>query len=353
MIARRFILAVLATGMTAAGGGCTKKLFVDRYPVFYEPRLKTVAVLPFDSASRQRQAGAVLSHSLAAALSANGTYKIVGPMALRGKLGAEKLEELVQASNHDVARALSEMGGIDAFVTGTALAYEAHTAGYLAPDYYRAGYGYGAWGGGGYGYRRGRYYGRYYGPVYDYEYVAEARVMLTAALVRTADATVLATTPVPIGCQVSLAGPAPTLASYALDRSTVRVMDEVVARFAVVAVEIKLKPGEDFRVTSGRRGDTRREVKEFATGEEEMAVWLRLPPEADRNEFEILLTTKDNRRRILATEKFRWSRGDGERTFRFSPKRLAAEAGPGEFRVRFIHRGKEIMHRDFRIRDRP
>ena len=136
MIARRLIVAVLAAGMASVAGGCTKKFFVDRYPPFYEPQIKTVAVLPMDSASGRREAGVVLGHFLASALTTNGTYKVIGPTELRGKLGAEKLDALVHASNHDVAAAMAELGGIDAFITGTALAYEARATSYLVPGYY-------------------------------------------------------------------------------------------------------------------------------------------------------------------------------------------------------------------------
>jgi len=340
---RHLILAGLLGLLTA--GGCTKTFLVDRYPPFHDPKLKTVAVMPFDSTARHRGAGRLLAQHLAAALTANGSYAVIGPDRLRGMLGAEKLDELVRASDADVARALASTGKIDAFITGAALAYDAHAAAYLVPDD-PPGYWHGR-----HSYRSRRRHGPYYyGPVYATEYVTSARVMVTAAMVRARDAAVLATTPVPVGCEVSLSGYSPRSAGRALDRSAIRVMEHLVGRFAIVPVEVRVKPGEDFRITTGRPGHGGREAKEFATADKQMAVIVHLPPEADRNEFRLAITPKDTPGRVLAARTFTWARTDGVRVFDFDPSRLAAEAGPGEYRVRFLTRGKEVMHRDVRIR---
>ena len=80
-------MLAVAVSLAAAAGGCTKTLVVDRYPRFYDPKLKTVAVLPFDSTARYRHAGRLLAHHLAAALTANRSYTVIGPDRLRGMLG--------------------------------------------------------------------------------------------------------------------------------------------------------------------------------------------------------------------------------------------------------------------------
>ena len=77
--------------LVSAVGGCNAKLTVDRYPDFYDPELKSVAVVPFANLTQEPQAGTFLAERLAEALRANGTYQAVGPAELNSMLAKVNL----------------------------------------------------------------------------------------------------------------------------------------------------------------------------------------------------------------------------------------------------------------------
>ncbi len=345
---RRWQLSAALAVVGAMFGGCSESFTVDRYPDFYDPGVKTVAVLPFSGPPEREQAGELLARHLAAALRANGTYRVLGPEELRGRLGEEKLRELAKASHERAAAAVRGLGKVQAFLAGTVLAYEAQGGRYFRPRYRWAyvGYGHGI---------HGRY-SRLYDPwpdFYDYEYVSEAVVAAEATMVRAADGSVLAGTGGPVSAGVSRWGYTGAVPRGALNESVATVVAELVRRFAAVPVRVEVRPGEDLRTATGRSDGGWHLADRFGADAERMYVVLRLPPAAARNTFRLTVTPAGRDDRILAERKFTWQPGETTRALEFSPKALAgAWIGPGKYRVEFLARGKRVMHRDFRI-DRP
>ena len=197
----------VALAAAATMAGCGKaKLTVMHYPVFFDPAIKTVAVLPMANRSLHPMAGKFLADRLAARLQANGTYKVISPANLTNRLAAKKIDLPSGATPTQAAEVMRKLGGIDAFITGTVTQFGAgrgtYTEVYDEPYPYDGYYGYG------YGRRwhrhdgyYGRYYGGYYGggyyPVYRTYTYSQAYVAAGATMYRVSDAAPIYSTPTP------------------------------------------------------------------------------------------------------------------------------------------------------------
>ena len=135
-----------AFALVSAMAGCNEvKLEVQRYPVFYDPAIKTVAVLPFENQTLHPMAGAFLADRLAEQLKANGTYKVISPRELEGRMSAGGVAMPARATPQQAAETLRKLGGIDAFLAGTVRQFGAaqgtYTEVYDDPWYDRGYYG--------------------------------------------------------------------------------------------------------------------------------------------------------------------------------------------------------------------
>jgi len=105
LIQRSRIAAVASVAIAAAIlGGCTKKIPIVQYPVFWDRTPKTVAVTPFRNQTVTPEVGIQISNNLAAALAANGSYKVYDRSLLEPYLKEQELQRAF-SSDSDVAAA--------------------------------------------------------------------------------------------------------------------------------------------------------------------------------------------------------------------------------------------------------
>jgi len=78
--------------------GCSKSFTAREYPSFYDPNVRTVAVLPFQNETNARGAGMLAAENPAAALRANGTYRIIPPRRVQAFIVGTALRDSAIAS---------------------------------------------------------------------------------------------------------------------------------------------------------------------------------------------------------------------------------------------------------------
>jgi len=340
--------------LAIAAGGCTKTFWVRQYPAFYDPELKTVAVVPFYNETDDPRAGEVVAHRLAAALTDNGTYAVLSPRDLRAKMSDEDVEAASKPDYKAAAETLKRLTGAQAFIAGAVTEYKAVRSAYRAwhYDYYPYRYYHRPYYRHGYGYRYYRPHYPYYPyyPVADYAFVSESRVAAEASMVRVSDGSVIHATPQPVRCTVRTGGYSLPPGNGAVAEAVERLIRHLVRDFAIVPVKVKVNPGKDFRTAAGRTDGQWEFTEDFHSSDETMYVVLRLPPAADRNAFRLTITPKGREENVLAAHDFTWSRDGPSRGFAFSPQKIAAGMGPGKYSANFYAGGERVMSRKFEIK---
>jgi hypothetical protein len=341
----------------ATAGGCKATIPVRQYPSFYDPAVRTVAVLDFDNRTLRGPAGTFLGRRVADALEANGTYKVIGPAALKGKLAAAGASIPQGADVEAVATVLRGLGGIDAFLAGSVTGFGADRSSHIEVDHfgYYGGYAYG-WPR--HGYRHGRWRGYGYGsygygggyPTFWYYDLTRAHVAASASLIRTTDAAVLGQTPIPLSARLSSEDPSAT-ADEVLTAAADAVADRIVEAFAVVPRKIKVDRDKLLRTARPGEGKSLRFTDDFRGDEDEMLAVVRLPRAAARNVFRLAVTRKSDDD-VLAEKQFEWSARDGSRGFPFSPKRLVEAGDTEKYDLSLFVDDLLVTKREFRIRRR-
>ncbi|MHC4983582.1 MAG: CsgG/HfaB family protein [Planctomycetota bacterium] len=326
--------------LALAAAGCDKTMTVRRFPEFYTPQLKAVAVLPLGNDSLTPNAGKYVTRRLVDALKANRTYEVLGPAELRARLAAAGLNLPAEADARNVAQRLRRLGGLQAFITGRVTTFGADN--YPPRVYY---HGYRTFSGG----RRGRFhfghgypvYGwdTYY-PAYAYYPYMQAYVAVDVALVSVETGEAIYSPP-RLEARASSDGYRLYTSQDLLDQAARLVARAVLEELAVVRKQVKLSPARDLRTARVAEGGRLTFTDSFGADEQEMIVVLRLPAAADQNRFRISIVRKGADEE-LAAESFIWSRKDDVRRFVFSPRKLAESAGPGEYEVRF-HSGPDVV----------
>ena len=355
----RSLRGVLLVGLIAVAGGCTEEMWVDQYPAFYDPNLRTVAVAGFAGRTRDPHAGRTVTDDLTRALRANGTYEVLSPTAWRSKLAKAKLPAPDENDVPAIIDALRQVGEVQAVLTGEVGMFRASGASHTHVDRYDPpGWGYyGGYGGyGGYG-RHGRYRRPYYRPYYPppiyyvwHEMYNEGRVSAGATMFRVADGSEIHSTPAAAeAVVVSQGSPADLTPAGCLAQASRDVARQLVEEFAVVPRQIKVKPKDVLKIAAGRDGQRWTYTDDLPADLDEAFVVVALPTICDRNTFRLVIATTDKEKLALAEMELTWSREDTESGYPFSPRRLAAEGGAGKYEVRFYRRNKHIMSRQFKI----
>ena len=341
-----------------AMAGCNEvKLEVQRYPVFYDPAIKTVAVLPFDNQTLHPMAGAFLADRLAEQLKANGTYTVISPRELEGRMSAGKIAMPAKPTTEQAAEAMRTLGGIDAFIAGTVRQFGAgqgtYTEVYDDPWFYGGYYGgyYGGgrrhWGRGGYYGGYGGYYGGYY-PVYRQYSYSQAYVSAVTTMCRVSDGGVIYSTPAPLAARLTSAGGIPPMVDQVLSDAADRVAHDIVATFAIVPRLIKVDKTDVLRPAV--RADGRvKYTTDFKPGDDGIYVEVSLPVEAARNEFRLGVARKNQP--PIAEQTFTWNRTDSTREFFFAlPQITQAGGGKGDYQVRLYSGDNAEIERDIKIK---
>ncbi len=341
------ILAMtLAAALTA---GCETTMTVRRYPAFYDPQLRRLAVLPFDNGTLHPRAGIFLAQRLAERLAGNGTYEVVGPDTVRTRLFAADRTLGSGATDAERAAALAAATDVQAFVTGAVRSFAADSGTridvYDDPWYYGpgAGFGYGSW------HRRWGYgVGGYWPIAHRTRYVA-AHVAADARLVRVPTGEVLSTTPRPVRVRLTSIDEPTDLPDDVLARAAEAVAARIVGGFAVVPRQVKVRPDRVLRLAGRDEKGRWRETDDFSADDEDMRLTVAPPRAADRNDLRVTIIRPETGEQV-AQRTFRWSADNGPRELSFSPRKLAETYGPGDYEVRLeAADAGEAVRREFEI----
>ncbi len=380
------ILAAACMAATALCG-CSRSFTAREYPSFYDPNLRTVAIVPFENETNTPGAGMQAAENLAAALRINGTYVVVPPRKLQSLMAQKKLRGLSRTDYQEDARQLRELGTVQAFVVGTVLRDSALAGLHLTP------YGYGPYypttyssdgrvryelldedEGGEEGGEEGKeefdngfgddfgddFNGGFYGPYYPYwywnypyyypEYTAQAHVSLRASMVRVSDGAVLYNTSVPVQGRADLSGyrwiPPGSAALDAMNRATVKLVKDL----AVVPVKVKVNPRADLKTAAGQENGRWMFSNNFSSSDPSLYVVVQLPAAVAHDTFRLTIVPKGKPDETVAAKDFTWPPGQTTDAIAFSPREIVAHAGAGAYTVTFYSMGEAVMHDNFTIR---
>ena len=318
--------ALLVAAALAALGGCTKKIPIVQYPVFWEVAPKTIAVTGFKNRTLVPDAARALADELAMALTANGTYRVYNRAQLETVLKEAELQRAFSDDTEVAARSMVKVGKVQAILTGSVTACSATSRRdrkYRIRQYVNA---------------AGRKYTRREPYVY---YHNEATMVAGASLIR-----ITGGPPRPIhsgqaSATVTAGGEYPRMDPFGcLAVARARVVRKLLEEFAVIRRTVKVKQSEAFRTASGLPYEGKWPYADnFSVDDDKMYVVLRLPPECDRNRFRITVVRKDvPQAQYLAEAEIRWTRAMSAhgKFMVFSPRRIAAAGGgPGDYLVKF------------------
>lgn len=374
------IALVLVVGAAMLGcEGCSKSFTARKYPTFYDPNLRTVAVLPFQNDTGMRGAGTLAAHSLADALRVNGTYKVVTPQALQRRLKQKGQAGLSRTDYRQDARELRQLGGIQAFITGRVLPTSAinglYPPPYPYPPYHptesirngRARYefvaededreeeeneGYDEDFGDGFE----DFYSPFYYPywywnspyAYGPEYYTEAYVSLEASMVRVSDGAILYRTSVPIQARADVSvsrGTAPTSAAIeAMNRATADLVRDL------AAVSTQVAPRSGLKTAIGGTDGQWAFRNTFSPGDQKMYVVVQLPASVAHDTFRLTIAPRGRPDDIVVAKDFTWPPNRTTDAVEFSPGEITNRAGTGRYTVTLHAMAKSVMRHNFTIK---
>lgn len=333
----RFELLLLSlVGLAVAG--CAQKVTVTQYPEFWSPDMKvdSIAVWPFRNQTRDKSAGNSMADRLAAALSANGTYKVYNPSDLQAIEGQADLN-IAGGNVEQAANAARKFGKVQAIITGAVTSCKSTTSQQRRFNQV-ARYAYD---------RNGNQYITGYDQV-PYTYTRhDATVECTATLIRL-DGSVIQSKTESRSC--SSQGENPKMSeSECLASAAGAVVDAFVEDFAIVQKVIQVRPNA-LRTSSEYYDGKWTACSSFPASGEAMFVVVTLPKEADRNRFRIVVVPKDQRKEVVAQD-ILWDKKDCNGCgYRFSPKEIATTGGgPGKYTVKFYSGPAPVLMCDFNI----
>jgi hypothetical protein len=327
--------------LVVVAGGCSKKIWITQYPSWYSSDLKTIAVVPFRSATTSREAGISISEQLARAMMANGTYEVVSQSDVAAM--SDQVDLMLYARGGDAAAAaekFSTLKNVQAILVGTVTTYSATTQRQHRREPI-------------YAYNR-RTKQSYIAGYREYDHVRnEANVAATAALIRVPGGQTVHATAGPVGAtswsESGSGGSAPSRDPYrCLADAAQQTVAQLVREFAITRREIKVSP-DDFRTAQDLYEGEWDFSDEFAADDDEAYVVLKLPACCDRNRFRLTIVRKDQRE-YLHEREFTWDAQYGRYGYRFSPQSVAAAGGgPGTYVAKFYSGQKPVLEHDFRI----
>ncbi len=333
---RLHLSAAAAFLVAAACGGCSEKITITQYPVFHDQQPKSIAVIPFRSAT-DPGAGVAVSDMLAASLAANGTYAVSNRNDLSALMDERDIQIAFGTDAAASAAKFKKLGKVQAILVGTVTTYAATTRNEQKSDpifnYDNKGNQY--------------FTGAYNSYVFTRH---EANVAVSATLIRVSDGTPIHATAGPAQSNSWAQGSPPQYdANACLANATRSVVDQLVKEFAVTRCQISVKPADDLRTATELYDNKWEYADKFRKTDEKMYVVVRLPAVCDRNRFRITIV-RFNERKDLAVNDIVWTSKFGSYGYMFSPKDIAAKGGgPGEYLVKFYSGPEPVMTRRFRI----
>jgi hypothetical protein len=343
MFTKKQIILIVSLGLIfVAIGGCGTTFTVDHYPDFYNPSIKSVAVLPFENETTRKEAGMVVANHVSAALAANGTYEITTPSHIETILKEKQMPALQTEDYRATAEELAQLSEFQAFITGKVLSESFKnitTEYYYDDDFYYYDYPY--W-----------YYPDWYPPYwyypYYYEFGQDAYISADVSMVSVPDGTVLDTKPIKASADVS--GMSSSLKRHATQMALINLTEKVVSIFAVIPVKITVHPSKAMRTADKSGPEEWLFTKTFYSDQESMYVVLCLPEAATMNKFELTITPQNSLSNVILSRTYIWQKNKYCQDVEFSPRQIAQTNGPGKYSVHFSSRGKVVMTKNFRIK---
>lgn len=332
---RVWTLALVLGGLGTLGG-CSKKINVVQFPVFYTQELQTIAIVPFKNATRHAGAGDILTDAVAAGMRANGTYKVFNRNELAALLD-ERDRQIAFGDNPKAAAAKLAGINVQAILVGTVNTYDTSSRSdqRQEPQYIYDQYG------------NPRFAGnRIYTVTRN-----EGHVSFTLSLIRVPGGVPIYSSSGPIEGGWFSQGSPPSLDPVGCLNSAVQeAVAHAVEEFCVVQKTIEVNEKKAFLIASERVDGKWQETDRFTAGETSMFVVVNLPPSADRNRFRIVITPKDSRE-AMAGKDITWSRSFSDRGqgFQFSPAAIVAKGGTGTYIAKLYSGEEPVLTREFEI----
>jgi len=328
--------ALLFSALTAAVGGCTKKILITQYPAFYTRDLQTMAVIPFKNQTRWRNAGDIVSDKLAAALVANGAYTVYNRNHFKTLMDESDLRLAFGGDPTAAAAAFKKHTDVTAILTGAVTTFAATTKSQRR--------------------KRPVYAYRSDGSMYVSGYTPyvftrnQATVSVTATLIRVADGATIHATPA-VGWQVASQGSPPRKdVNVCLAEATNVVVGRLLETFAPIRKIIKVNPSKALRIASDFYDNEWTFTDTLDAQTDKMQVVLALPSNCDRNRFRITIIRK-GQREDLASRDIVWSGKYSCFGYAFDVRDIAQKGGgPGEYEAKFYSGQKPVLRRTFKIR---
>jgi len=322
---------------TAGLGGCTKEIWVTQYPSFYNPDLKTVAIVPFRNQSTGKNAGNVIADKLASAMMQNGTYKVYNRNDLKALMDQNDLEIAFGGDTAAATKTFKKFTDVQAIITGAVTTYSgtSHNQNKQDPVY-----GYDS-------------YGNMYVAGYR-KYVwtrNEANVSVTATMIRVSDGSTIHATASPAWARVWAEGSPPKKDPFACAANAAdMVVNQLIEHFAVVRKKIKVEVDKALRTASELYDNEWTFTNDFKATDENMFVVVALPACCDRNRFRIAIVRKGERKDVISRE-VTWTKKHSSYGYAFNPKDIAAKGGgPGTYEVKFYSGPEPVLRHTFNIR---
>jgi len=302
--------------------GCSKTIEVTRYPSFYTPDLKVVAVLPFDNETLHPGAGRYIAERLAKSLRDNGTYQVLGPRRLAARMGGEQFKKLDPADRQAAVKLLRKLDDVQAFITGT------------VTNFTSAGYTY-RWSDRGYGHPWYVHDPYWYYPINFYAH-NEGRVSARASLVLVSEGAILPETSLSAGKTVFSDGDPPHLTrDECLVKAAMHTVERIVGRFAIVRKRVKIPLGRALRTAAGKKDGKWRFTDDFNADDEGIHAVVSLPSECGRNSFRLEVKAKGDSKALISSQ-FVWSEDAKEYEAVFRPEKLVGRGGANANAKKFV-----------------
>ena len=338
----RILCPVLLMFLLLASGCGEKTIVITNYPSFYQGKIKTIAVAPFRNATGVRNAGNIISDTLAGRIAANGTYKVYNRNDLLVLQNERDLRTELGLDNAAIAAKFRNVGKVQAVLVGTVTNFSAtqqndkrferipiQAYNPRTRQMYISGY-------------RSR----------NYTFTKnEGNVAVTATLIRVSDGLPLFATPTAISDRRFAQGSPPTADRFACRSAAAsQVVAKLVRIFCVTRQTITVKESRDFRTASSLYDNKWDFTDSFKSTDAQGYLVLRLPASCDRNRFRITIIRKGTRESLFE-HKFVWTKKFGGFGYGFKPSKIVEKAGgPGEFVAKFYSGPEPVMQHKFRIR---
>lgn len=333
--------------LIAGAAGCEKTIVLERVPAFWGPKIRVVAVAPFNNRSSRPQAAELVPQRLAERLMASRSYeKVIGPAELMERLRASDMT-LPTDDPAAIAQTVGQLvPGIDAVIIGTVEAWDYDQMAYVDIDNF---HNYSL-----YPYRGLPTYSgyTYYYPglvVYNSEVV---RLAATASMVSVPDGTVLIKTSRLVGDQRVSPGKRPEDVHAKLVDSCDAAGKQLATTFMKAPVKVKVHPDRVVRTArvepqTGRLFYT----DDFDKTDKEVIVVIDLPSEAVRNDFCVTITPRRSDH-VLVEQEFTWGPTDVNRRLIIHTAELTEKTPATDFWVHLYaiddHR-RLLITREFEI----